>query len=144
MSAAAAGRDAAVKALLAAGANASVADGDGTTALMAAASRGRLESVQGLIKAKAIVDQANSDGHTALFFAHNGRAQVEALAARYAETVGARALDTDLEALAEARKTHGAILDALLKAGADPKKKDLENRIAEDFDYRDPNKPAEK
>ena len=87
---------------------------------MAASSRGRLDTVKALVKAGAKPNLANSDGHTALFFARNGRAQIEALATRYAETVGDKAQKDDLEHLASARATHNGILEELVKAGGVP------------------------
>ena len=128
-------------ALLAAGANMNLKDQDGTTPLMAAAARGHLEVVKELLKAGASVNDQNKDGHTALMFAYNGKNQVETLFERYGQYVKESAEKEDVDdsgtgpIIKEALANHVALVDMLLKNGADPSLKDKEGHTAKDFDY---------
>ena len=129
-----------VKALLAAGANKDDADVDGTSALMAASARGHLEVAKELVAAGADVNVQNNDGHSALMFAYNGKNQVETLFERYSQYL--KEGDGEEEAdggtgplIREALANHTALVDLLLKNGANPKLKDKEGHTAKDFDY---------
>jgi len=133
------GHVAAVQFLLAAGASPDSKDQDETTALMAASARGHLDVVKILLEGGAKINEQNRDGHTALMFAYNGKNQVETLWERF------RQFSAEAEAgaddggtghlIKEALDSHVALVDLLLKSGADPKLKDKEGHIAKDFDY---------
>ena len=129
-----------VKALLAGLVNIDAADQDGTNALMAAAARGHLEIVKELVAGGANINAQNSDGHTALMFAYNGKNQVETLWERYnqfaAEQEDPKADDGGTgPIIREALSNHTALVDLLIKSGADTKLKDKEGHTAKDFDY---------
>jgi len=122
------------------GADVNAKDRDGTNSLMAASSRGHLKITQLLLDSGAKVNEQNTDGHTALMFAYNGKAQVETLWERYAEYLGEEEGGDSKEGatgpiLREALESHGALVDLLMKSGADPNLKDKEGRIAKDFDF---------
>lgn len=121
-------------------------DADGTTALMAASARGHFDVVTILVKAGAKVNEQNSDGHTALMFAYNGKNQVETLWERYSQFVvepdGTEKQTDDVAddggtgpVIREALDNHTALVDLLLKNGADEKLKDKEGHTAQDFDF---------
>jgi len=132
-------------------------DKDGTNALMAAAARGHVTVVTELVKAGANVNEQNSDGHTALMFAYNGKNQVETLWERYtqfleeaktekaAKAAAGEAVDDgdddDVDdggtgpVIREALDNHTALIDMLLKNGADASLKDKEGHTAKDFDF---------
>ena len=106
------------------------------------------------------VNSQNIDGHTALMFAYNGKNQVETLWERYSQFVsdakleksssgaeedgGAVAADKtdDIDdggtgpLIQEALNNHTALVDILLKAGADNTIKDKEGHVAKDFDFQ--------
>lgn len=134
-----------VKQLTAAKANVDAEDKDGTTALMAAAARGHLEVVTELVNAEAEVNKQNKDGHTALMFAYNGKNQVETLWERYNQfIVESKAENKDPKevddggtgpVIEEALASHKALLDLLMKNGADASLKDKEGHTAADFDF---------
>jgi ankyrin repeat protein len=133
-----------VKILAAAKADIDFKDADGTTAIMAAAAKGHLDVVSELLKAGAKVNEQNSDGHTALMFAYNGKNQVETLWERYSQFVTDSEADGNKEELEdggtgpvirEALDNHTALVDLLLKNGADDKLKDKEGHTAKDFDF---------
>lgn len=129
-----------VKALLAAGASANDADSDGTSALMAASARGHLEVAKELLAASAAVNVVNNDGHSALMFAYNGKNQVETLFERYSQYLEESDGDDELDGgtgpiIREAMSNHTALVDLLLKNGADASLKDKEGHTAKDFDY---------
>lgn len=138
-----------VEALLAAGADKDAADVDGTTALMAAAARGHMGVAEKLVAAGANVNVQNNDGHSALMFAYNGKNQVETLFERYSQYLKEADDDKDEEAdggtgpiIREALAYHTALVDLLLKNGADASLKDKEGHTAKDFDYH-PDKDSE-
>jgi len=143
-----------VKQLIAAKADINGKDKDGTTALMAAAARGHLAIVTELLNAKAEVNTQNTDGHTALMFAYNGKNQVETLWERYtqflaeaeAEKKEKGGQDPDDSGtgpmIREALDNHKALIDLLMKSGADASLKDKEGHAATDFDFH-PDQDAE-
>jgi ankyrin repeat protein len=125
-------------------------DKDQTNALMAAAARGHLDVVTALLEAGANVNEQNSDGHTALMFAYNGKNQVETLWERYNQFVADAETDTGGNAIAatddvddngtgpiirEALDNHTALVELLLKNGADGSLNDKEGHVANDFDF---------
>lgn len=138
------------------GVNLNSIDQDKTTSLMAASARGHFKVVQALLEAGAAVNEQNMDGHTALMFAYNGKNQVETLWERYtqyvndakktssADSTSAAATtknDNDIDdsgtgpIIREALDNHLALVEMLLKAGADTTLKDKEGHTAKDFDY---------
>jgi ankyrin repeat protein len=132
--------------LITAGANVDVVDEDSTTALMAASARGNLAAVKELLNAGAKINEQNNDGHTALMFAYNGKSQVETLWERYTQyikeaTADGTTSEADLDdkvtgpIIRDAFDNHIALVDLLLKSGADPSLKDKEGHTAKDFDY---------
>mmetsp|Transcript_22320 Transcript_22320/g.52576 ORF Transcript_22320/g.52576 Transcript_22320/m.52576 type:complete len:914 (-) Transcript_22320:70-2811(-) len=135
----------AVKLLIDAKADVAVKDKDGTNSLMAASARGHGAVATSLIAAGAIVNDQNTDGHTALMFAYNGKNQVETLWERYtqyvaeAEREGESQEDADDNGtgpiIQEALKNHTALVDLLIKSGADQSIKDKEGHVAKDFDF---------
>jgi len=121
-------------------------DKDGTTALMAASARGHVDVAKELVEAKAEVNTQNTDGHTALMFAYNGKNQVETLWERYNQFLAeAKAEKKDSTedvddggtgpVIREALDNHTALIDLLLKNGADASLKDKEGHAASDFDF---------
>jgi ankyrin repeat protein len=132
-----------VKLLIGAKANVNAKDKDETNALMAAAARGHLDVVTTLLEAGASVNEQNSDGHTALMFANNGKNQVETLWERYNQFVDDAATSGDDAEedngtgpiIREALDNHTALVDLLLKNGADGSLKDKEGHVANDFDF---------
>lgn len=117
-------------------------DSDNTTALMAASARGHVDVVRQLIKAGSKLDHQNRDGHSALMFAYNGKAQVEALWERYNDFVNdnkdeQRPADDSGTGpiLRKALDDHLAVVEVLLKSGADTKLKDKEGHTAKDLDF---------
>mmetsp|Transcript_21278 Transcript_21278/g.31554 ORF Transcript_21278/g.31554 Transcript_21278/m.31554 type:complete len:881 (+) Transcript_21278:97-2739(+) len=113
-------------------------DKDGTNSLMAAAARGHNVVVEIILKAGAAVNEQNSDGHTALMFAYNGKNQVETLWERYAQYIDEEKETEDGGTgpiIQEALKNHTALVDLLLKNGADASLKDKEGHAAKDFDF---------
>ena len=130
-----------VKLLLAAGANVDAKDNDQTTALMASSARGHVPVVDALLEAGAKINEQNVDGHTALMFAYNGKNQVQTLWERYIEYKSENAADDSAEdggtgdIIQEAMSNHTALVDKLLKSGADPSIKDKEGHTAKDFDF---------
>jgi serine/threonine-protein phosphatase 6 regulatory ankyrin repeat subunit B len=134
-----------IKSLVEAKVDVNAKDKDGTNALMAAAARGHLECVTEILEAGANANEQNADGHTALMFAYNGKNQVETLWERYtqfvadAETSGEGEDATDDNGtgpiIREALDNHAALVDLLLKKGADPSLKDKEGHAAKDFDF---------
>lgn len=134
-----------VKLLIEAKANVGAKDKDGTNPLMAASARGHNDVVAALLAAGANVNDQNSDGHTALMFAYNGKNQVETLWERYtqfvaeAESEGDSQEDVDDNGtgpiIQEALKNHTALVDLLIKSGADQSIKDKEGHVAKDFDF---------
>lgn len=130
-----------VAALVAGGANVNLKDSDDTTTLMAASARGHFKVVQELLKAGASINEQNKDGHTALMFAYNGKNQVETLWERYNQFV--KESENKAEAddsgtgpiIRKALDDHIALVDLLLKSGADANIKDKEGHTAKDFDY---------
>jgi serine/threonine-protein phosphatase 6 regulatory ankyrin repeat subunit B len=135
------GHPAIVKLLIAANADINAKDQDQTSAVMAAAARGHLDVVQELITAKANLNEQNKDGHTALMFAYNGKNQVETLWERYAQFVKDSAEEESADdagtgtIIREALGNHTALVDLLLKSGADELLKDKEGHVAKDFDF---------
>jgi ankyrin repeat protein len=132
-----------VKLLVDAKANVNAKDKDGTTALMAASARGHVEAVIHLLDAGgASINEQNDDGHTALMFAYNGKNQVETLWERYNQFVvdSASAEEADDAGtgpvIKEALAKHNALVDVLLKKGADATLKDKEGHTAKDFDFQ--------
>jgi len=135
--------------LLNAGADVNAVDKDGTTALMAASARGHIECVEKLLETKADTNAQNVDGHTALMFAFNGKNQVETLWERYRQFVAeAEVTAEDGEGdkeevddggtgpiIRESLDNHNALVDLLLKNGADFTLKDKEGHTASDFDF---------
>jgi ankyrin repeat protein len=134
-----------VKLLVEAKADVNAKDKDGTNSLMAAAARGHLEVVSALLPAGANVNEQNADGHTALMFAFNGKNQVETLWERYNQFVADANSDGDAKGdmddngtgpiIREALDNHTALVDLLLKNGADASLKDKEGHAAKDFDF---------
>lgn len=113
-------------------------DKDKTSALMAASARGHLEVVKALLAAGAEINAQNNDGHTALMFAYNGKNQVETLWERYNQFVAEGEGEDDsgtMGIIKEAMESHTALVDLLLKSGADAKIKDKEGHVAKDFDF---------
>lgn len=116
-------------------------DKDGTNALMAASARGHNLVVSLLLKAGAAVNEQNADGHTALMFAYNGKNQVETLWERYSQYVTTEAEDGNSDdggtgpIIRDALDNHTALVDMLLKSGADASLKDKEGHTAKDFDF---------
>jgi len=120
-------------------------DKDSTTSLMAASARGHFDVVSILLAAGADVNEQNDDGHTALMFAYNGKNQVETLWERYNQFVddakinGESKEDVDDNdtgpVIQEALKNHLALVDLLIKSGADQSLKDKESHVAKDFDF---------
>jgi len=140
------GHIAVVKQLIAAKADVNAKDKDGTTALMAASARGHVDVAKELVEAKAEVNTQNTDGHTALMFAYNGKNQVETLWERYNQFLAeAKAEKKDSTedvddggtgpVIREALDNHTALIDLLLKNGADASLKDKEGHAASDFDF---------
>ena len=128
-----------VKALIEAKADVNAKDKDGTTSLMAASARGHLEVVTALLAGGAAANDQNTDGHTALMFAYNGKNQVETLYERYRQYVAeGDAADDEgtMPIITDALKNHTALIELLLKSGADPKLKDKEGHVAKDFDFQ--------
>jgi ankyrin repeat protein len=88
------------------------------------------------------VNEQNDDGHTALMFAYNGKNQVETLWERYNQFVADAASSAE-EAddagtgpiIKEALASHNALVEVLLKKGADASLKDEEGHTAKDFDF---------
>jgi ankyrin repeat protein len=129
-----------VKLLIASGANVDCKDQDDTTALMAASARGHLDAVKELVAAGAKVNEQNRDGHSALMFAYNGKNQVETLWERFNQFKAEQPDKFSDDGgsgplLREALNNHTALVDLLLKNGADSKLKDKEGHMAKDFDY---------
>lgn len=130
-----------VQALIAAGANVDAVDKDGTNALMAASARGHVESVKPLLEANAKVNEQNTDGHTALMFAYNGKNQVETLWERYSQYVSDADKGENVDdagtgpIIKQALANHNALIELLLRKGADPNLKDKEGHTAKDFDF---------
>ena len=134
-----------VKLLIDAKADVNAKDKDSTTSLMAAAARGHFDVVEIIVAAGAEVNEQNVDGHTALMFAYNGKNQVETLWERYTQFVeeassnGESKEDIDDNdsgpIIQEALKNHTALVDLLIKSGADPSLKDKEGHTAKDFDF---------
>lgn len=134
-----------VKLLVESNASVDIKDKDGTNALMAAAARGHLDVVSALLDAGAKINDQNADGHTALMFAYNGKNQVETLWERYNQFVSDAEDDAtskgDMEdngtgpIIREALDNHTALVDLLLKNGADASLKDKEGHVAKDFDF---------
>lgn len=133
-----------VKLLVAAKANVDAKDQDQTTALMAAAARGHVDVARELVAvAGAAVNEQNADGHTALMFAYNGKNQVDTLWERYSQFIRESDESTQQDMddngtgpiIREALDRHIALIDLLLKSGADPALKDKEGHTAKDFDY---------
>lgn len=129
-----------VSALVAGGADVNLKDQDETTALMAASARGHLEVVKELLKAGASVNDQNKDGHTALMFAYNGKNQVETLWERFNQFVeGSEKQEADDSGtgpiIRQAMDDHIALVDILMKNGADASIKDKEGHTAKDFDF---------
>jgi ankyrin repeat protein len=129
-----------VKLLVAAKVDVNAKDKDGTTALMAASARGHVDAVTELLEAGASVNEQNNDGHSALMFAYNGKNQVETLWERYNQfvTEGDEAEADDAGTgpiIEEALANHNALVDVLLKKGANPSLKDKEGHTAKDFDF---------
>lgn len=129
------------------GANINAKDQDETTAIMAASARGHVDVVKALLAAGAAVNEQNADGHSALMFAYNGKNQVETLFERYSQYIhesGSEKGEEDANAdddggtgplIREALDNHTALVDLLLKNGADTSLKDKEGHTAKDFDY---------
>lgn len=128
-----------VKLLIEAKADINAKDKDGTNSLMAASARGHLDVVTALVEAGADINEQNTDGHTALMFAYNGKNQVETLWERYSQFVAEGEGDDEetdtMPIIKEALENHTALVDLLLKKGADPKIKDKEGHVANDFDF---------
>lgn len=132
-----------VKLLIAAKVNVDAKDQDQTTALMAAAARGHTEVVKELLAVGASVNEQNADGHTALMFAYNGKNQVDTLWERYSQYAkdADESLHKDIDdngtgsIIREALDNHIALIELLLKGGADPTSKDKEGHTATDFDF---------
>mmetsp|Transcript_14721 Transcript_14721/g.23807 ORF Transcript_14721/g.23807 Transcript_14721/m.23807 type:complete len:897 (-) Transcript_14721:44-2734(-) len=134
-----------VKLLLEAKADVNAKDKDGTNSLMAASARGHLDVVSALLGAGANVNEQNADGHTALMFAYNGKNQVETLWERYnqfvleAESKGESKDEVDDNGtgpiIREALNSHSALVELLIKSGADQSLKDKEGHVAKDFDF---------
>lgn len=129
-----------VKLLIAAGANVNGKDQDDTTALMAASARGHLDVVKELVAGGAKVNEQNRDGHTALMFAYNGKNQVETLWERFNQFKTEQPDKSSDDGgtgplIRDALNNHTALVDLLLKNGADTKLKDKEGHVAKDFDY---------
>jgi len=132
-----------VKLLIESGADINAKDQDETTALMAAAARGHVNVVKLMLDAGAKLDEQNRDGHTALMFAYNGKNQVETLWERFVQFEKSGADDSGKKRddggtgpiIREALDNHTALVDMLLKSGADTKLKDKEGHTAKDFDY---------
>jgi ankyrin repeat protein len=133
-----------IKLLLEAKVDVNSKDKDGTSALMAAAARGHLDVTTALLEGSASVNEQNADGHTALMFAYNGKNQVETLWERYAQFVEDAQSSGDEEdvddngtgpVIREALDSHIALVELLLKNGADPNIKDKEGHFAKDFDF---------
>jgi ankyrin repeat protein len=119
-------------------ANVNAKDKDGTNSLMAASARGHNKVVEVLLKGGAAVNEQNSDGHTALMFAFNGKNQVETLWERYSQYVTSEKEKDDGGTgpiIRQALDNHTALVDLLLKNGADPSLKDKEGHTAKDFDF---------
>jgi serine/threonine-protein phosphatase 6 regulatory ankyrin repeat subunit B len=145
------------KLLIAAKANVNAKDKDGTSALMAAAARGHIDVVKLMVEAGASVNEQNVDGHTALMFAYNGKNQVETLWERYNQFVAEQQIesgktiasgdsskkagDTAVDdggtgpIIRQALDNHTALVDLLLKNGADESIRDKEGHTAKDFDF---------
>mmetsp|Transcript_12255 Transcript_12255/g.17096 ORF Transcript_12255/g.17096 Transcript_12255/m.17096 type:complete len:903 (+) Transcript_12255:62-2770(+) len=133
----------AVKLLIEAKAEVNAKDKDSTNAIMAACARGHLEAVEALLAAGADVNNQNADGHTALMFAYNGKNQVETLWERYSQylTEGDKEEEGTedggtLQVIQDAMKNHSALVQLLLKSGADATLKDKEGHVAADFDFK--------
>merc|ERR1711935_801112 len=134
-----------VKLLVDAKADVNAKDKDNTTSLMAASARGHFDVVEIILTAGADVNEQNVDGHTALMFAYNGKNQVETLWERYNQFVdesksnGESKEDVDDNdtgpIIQEALNHHTALLDLLIKSGADQSVKDKEGHTATDFDF---------
>lgn len=134
-----------VKLLVDSNVNVNIKDKDGTNALMAAAARGHLDVVSLLLAAGANINDQNADGHTALMFAYNGKNQVETLWERFNQFVSEAETDADSKGdtddngtgpvIREALDNHTALVDLLLKNGADASLKDKEGHVAKDFDF---------
>ncbi|GMI48513.1 hypothetical protein TrCOL_g5911 [Triparma columacea] len=140
IAAASEGHEEIVNLLLAAGASPDSADKDSTTALMAGAVRGHTSIVSSLLKSGASIDSQNVDGHTALMFSYNGLAQVRTLWDRYKAYLEEATEEEDVansEIITEALKNHTAVVELLVKSGADQSIKDNEGHTAMDFDFKD-------
>ena len=140
IAAASEGHVAVVEALVAGGASLNKKDQDKTTALMAASARGHVDVARKLIEAGAFLNEQNKDGHTALMFAYNGKNQVETLWERFNQYVdGSEKKEADDSGtgpiIRKALDDHMALVDLLLKSGADMSLKDKEGHTAKDFDF---------
>lgn len=134
-----------VRMLLEAKADVNAKDKDGTNAVMAASARGHLDVVKALLAVGANMNDQNADGHTALMFAYNGKNQVETLWERYnqfvseAESNGEKKDDVDDNGtgsvIQSALQNHTALVELLIKSGADQSLKDKEGHVAKDFDF---------
>merc|ERR1712232_289848 len=106
------------------------------------------EIAQSLIDAGAAVDDQNADGHTALMFAYNGRTQVRTLWERYSKYLGEASKKEgddggNGDIIQNAMNNHTAVVDMLVKGGADVSLKDKEGHTAADFDYKPPEEKKE-
>jgi len=134
-----------VKLLVDAKADINAKDKDNTTSLMAASARGHFDVVEIILAAGADVNEQNVDGHTALMFAYNGKNQVETLWERYNQFVeeansnGESTEDVDDNdtgpIIKESLNNHTALVNLLIKSGADQSLKDKEGHVATDFDF---------
>lgn len=134
-----------VKLLVNAKADVNAKDKDSTTSLMAASARGHFDVVSIILAAGADVNEQNVDGHTALMFAYNGKNQVETLWERYNQFVDEANSNGESKeeiddndtgpVIQEALKNHTALVDLLIKSGADESIKDKEGHAAKDFDF---------
>jgi uncharacterized protein len=128
--AAADGQAKCVKLLLDKGAQVdAVADGLGTTALMAAAAKpGNGETVRLLLDKRASVHAQNRAGHTALMYASD--AEVAKMLLSKGAAVDAKSRSGDTALMAAARGGRLDVVKLLLEKGADPNAKEAEGRTA--------------